>query len=169
MLAFTAVFLIICACSNKRAVELNDIIDRQEKQSFNMLLGEKGLESQKLNHLIARHYDRALAVIDQQEAEFNRIIKSVEKINTDGISNGKEVQQTSVNYYTSLKNLYLFSRQEIQQEKLSRSTNNKEADAAQRKLADLYREKQQLYQKVYQSEDEFYRTLKIFQEENKLK
>lgn len=169
MLTLAAAFLIFSACSNKKAAELSRIVDRQEKQSFNMLLGEKGLESQKLNHLIARHYDRALAVIDQQETEFNRIIRTIENVNTKGISNGKEVQQTSVNYYTALKNLYLFSRQEIQQEKLSRSMNNAEADAAQRKLADLYREKQQLYQKVYQSEDEFYRTLKIFQEENRLK
>ena len=162
-------FIVLFSCENKKAVKLRQIIDRQEKQSFSMLVGEKGLESKKLNYLIAHEYDSALTVVDQQEAEFNKIIKDLEKAKTEGISKGKELQQTSLNYYTAIKNLYIFSRQEIELEKLSRNGKGAEADSAQSRLLNLYREKKHLYEKVYQSENDFYKTLEIFQKENKLK
>ncbi|WP_131724361.1 hypothetical protein [Chryseobacterium indologenes] len=168
-LAGIAVFLLLLSCSDKKAAELRRIIDKQEKQSFSMLVGEKGLESKKLNYLIAHEYDSALAVVDQQEAEFNKIIRNLEKATTEGISQGKELQQTSVNYYTAIKNLYLFSRQEIELEKLSRNGKGAEVDSAQNRLLGLYREKKKLYEKVYQSENDFYKTLETFHKENKLK
>lgn len=148
-------FIVLFSCENKKAVKLRQLIDQQEKQSFSMLVGQKGLESKKLNYLIAYEYDSALAVVDQQEAEFNKIIKDLEKAKTEGISKGKELQQTSISYYTAIKNLYLFSRQEIELEKLSRNGKGAEADSAQRRLLNLYREKKHLYEKVYQSENDF--------------
>ncbi|MDR6922628.1 hypothetical protein [Chryseobacterium sp. 2987] len=163
------IFIVLFSCENKKAVKLRQIIDRQEKQSFRMLVGEKGLEEKKLNYLIAHEYDSALAVVDQQEAEFNKIIGDIQKANTDGVSQGKELQHTSVNYYTAIKNLYLFSKQEIESEKLIRNGKRAEADSAMKRIEFLYREKKQLYDKVFQSENDFYKTRQTFLKENKLK
>ncbi|HBV17085.1 hypothetical protein [Chryseobacterium carnipullorum] len=107
-----------------------------------MLIGEKGFESVKLDDLIAHNYTKALYIIDKEEAEFNTIIKDIEKVNTDGIQKGKEVQQAAVDYYSVMKDLFMFSRQEIEQEKLMRySKSEKEIRSAQEKMLELGREK----------------------------
>lgn len=135
-----------------------------------MLIGEKGFESVKLDDLIAHDYTKALYIIDKEEAEFNTIIKDIEKANTEGIQKGKEVQQAAVNYYSVMKDLFMFSRQEIEQEKLMRySKSEKEIRSAQEKMLELGREKQKLYQKVFKADEKLFTIRRQFESENQLK
>jgi len=158
------------SCNNKKAEDLQSILTKKESQTSGMLIGEKGFESAKLDYLIAHDYTKALYIIDKEEAEFNRTIKDIEKVDTEGIKNGKEVKQAAVSYYVVLKELFMFSRKEIEQEKLMRySKDEKVIRAAQDKMLELGREKQKLYQKVFQADEKLFTIKRQFESENQLK
>lgn len=164
-----SVFTVLYSCSDKKAEGFKELLDKKESQTSAMLIGEKGFESVKLKHLIARDYAKALDIIEKEEAEFNMIIKEIKNVNTEGMAMGKEVQQTSIDYYQSLKDLFLFSRKEIEQEKLMRSGKaDKEIHTAQDQMIELGRQKQQLYQKVFKADEKRFAAQKQFEAENNL-
>lgn len=165
-----SVLMFLYSCSNKKAEHLQSVLAKKESQTSGMLIGEKGLESAKLDDLIAHDYTKALSIIDKEEAEFNRIIQDIEKVDTNGIQKGKEVQQAAIIYYTALKELFMFSRKEIEQEKLMRySKDEKVIRAAQDKMLEHGREKQQLYQKVFKADEKRFTLQRQFEADNKLK
>ncbi|SHF79495.1 hypothetical protein [Chryseobacterium vrystaatense] len=164
-----SVFTVLYSCSDKKAEGLKELLDKNESQVSAMLIGEKGFESAKLEHLIARDYTKALNIIEKEEAEFNRIIKEIKNVNTDGIKMGKEVRQTSIDYYQALKDLFMFSRKEIKQEQLMRyGKSDKEIHEAQDQMTELGRQKQQLYQKVFKADEKRFTVQKQFETENNL-
>ncbi|MBL1221016.1 hypothetical protein JET18_09215 [Chryseobacterium sp. L7] len=168
---FAALILtVFYSCSNKKATGLNEVLAKKESQVKAMLIGEKGLESVKLNYLIAHDYAKALNTIDKEEAAFNTVIKDIEKTDTEGVKKGKEVQQAAIEYYALLKELFLFSRKEIEQEKLMRyGKEAQEIRAAQDQMLELGREKQKLYQKVFKADEKFFYAQKQFEAENNIK
>lgn len=170
VLLIISVMVLFHSCNDKKAEDLQGVLAKKESQTSSMLIGEKGFESAKLDYLIAHDYTKALYIIDKEEAEFNNIIKDIEKVDTDGIQKGKEVQQAAIGYYVVLKELFMFSRKEIEQEKLMRySKDEKVIRAAQDKMLELGREKQQLYQKVFKADEKLFTLKRQFESENKLK
>ncbi|PIF45906.1 hypothetical protein CLU96_2921 [Chryseobacterium sp. 52] len=164
------IIVFLQSCSNKKAEDIQTILDKKESRTSAMLIGEKGFESKKLEYLIAHDYTKALYIIDKEEIEFNTIIKDIEKMDTEGIEKGKEVQQAAAGYYMALKDLFMFSRKEIEQEKLMRyGKEEKEIRAAQDKMLELGREKQHLYQKVFKADEKLFTARRYFESENKLK
>ncbi|HCA09686.1 hypothetical protein [Chryseobacterium sp.] len=170
VLLMIAVMALLHSCSNKKAEDLQSVLNKKESQTSGMLIDEKGFESAKLDYLIAHDYTKALYIIDKEEAEFNSIIKDIEKVDTDGIKKGKEVKQAAVGYYVVLKELFMFSRKEIKEEKLMRySKDEKVIRASQDKMLELGREKQKLYQKVFKADEKLFTLQRQFESENQLK
>lgn len=162
-------FIFLCGCTNKNAIQLKEIMDEKEVQATSILIGEKGMESAKLNYLIQHDYDSALLIIDQQETAFNVILKDLKNVNVDGIKNGKEIQQAEIDYYMALKNLYLFSKKEIQhQKKIEQEKNEQKFRIAIDERYKLALDKQRLYQVVYEADDKRNRIKKQFEVENSL-
>ncbi|KMQ61622.1 hypothetical protein ACM46_16660 [Chryseobacterium angstadtii] len=169
LLIIILVSAVFQSCSNKKAENFQEILTKKEAQMTAMLIGEKGFESVKLDYLIAHDYTKALYITDQEEKEFNTIIKEIEMADIEGVQKGKETQQAVLNYYKALKDLFLFSRKEIEQEKLMRySKDDKEIRAAQDRRLELGYEKQELYQKVFKADEKFFTVKKQFEEENNL-
>ena len=162
-------FIFLCGCTNKNAIQLKEIMDEKEVQATSILIGEKGMESAKLNYLIQHDYDSALLIIDQQETAFNVILKDLKNANVDGIKKGKEIQQAEIDYYMALKNLYLFSKKEVeQQKKIEQGKNEQKFRIAIDKRYKLALDKQRLYQVVYEADDKRNRIKKQFEVENSL-
>lgn len=170
---FASVVLILTvfySCTNKKATHLNELLEKKESQVTAMLIGEKGLESIKLNHLIAYDYSKALDIVSKEETEFNRVIQDIRNADTEGVKKGKEVQKAAVDYYTLLKDLFVFSREEIEQEKIMRyGKEDKQIRAAQDRRLELGHEKQQLYQKVFKADEQLFKTQIEFETENNIK
>ncbi|MEY8761727.1 hypothetical protein [Chryseobacterium tongliaoense] len=164
------VFATLISCSNKKAADFKKSIVDKESESFNMLLGKTGLESRKLNYLIKHDYSNALLLVDQQEIKFNEIIKDIEMLNPDGIEDGKQLQKAAIEYYKSLRKLFLYSRDEIKQEVVMRAKGDeKKMSAAQHRMLELALEKQKFYQQVYEKDELFFKALKQFDDKNGLK
>lgn len=162
-------FIAIISCSNKKSGDFKKAITDKQSESFNMLLGEKGWESRRLDYIIKNDYAKALYAVDEQEKGFDKIIQDLKALNTENIAKGSEVQKAAVAYYSSLKKLFLFSRNEIiEQEKSMNSQDDKEVDDAQRQLLKISIEKQKMYQEVYKNDEILFRTLKEFDRENGL-
>ncbi|MDR2274587.1 MAG: hypothetical protein LBF27_27015 [Sphingobacterium sp.] len=160
---------VLSSCSNKKAETFDALLSSKEAQAFSMLAGENGLETIKLNQLIAQKYDQALHTIDKQELAFDSIMIDIEKANITELAKGKEVQLEAINYYRTLKDLFMFSRQEIEQEKLLHNGTKEQQYAAQDQLLVLARQKQVCYQQVYKSSEKLYSKRKQFEAENGLK
>ncbi|KXH84329.1 hypothetical protein [Chryseobacterium kwangjuense] len=170
---FASAILILAvfySCTNKKATDLKELLEKKESQVTAMVIGEKGLESIKLNHLIAHDYSKALDIVSKEETEFNRVIQDIKNADTEGVNKGKEVQQATVDYYTLLKELFVLSREEIEQEKIMRyGKEDKQIRAAQDRRLELYREKQQLYQKVFKADEKLFNTRIEFEAGNNIK
>ncbi|EJL73913.1 hypothetical protein [Chryseobacterium populi] len=160
----------IISCSNKKAADFKKSITDKKSEVYNMLLGEKGLESRKLDYLIKQDYSNALLLVDQQETKFNSVIKDIEMLNPDGIEDGKQVQKAAVDYYRILKKLFLCSRDEIEQQVVTRSkSDEKKISAAQDRILEVLLEKQKLYQQLYEKDELLFKALKQFDDKNGLK
>ncbi len=164
-----SVLIILSSCSNKKAETFNSLLSTKESRAFSMLVGEKGLESTKLKQLIAHEYGQALHTIDQQELVFDSIINDIKKADIVGLVEGKEVQLEAINYYRALKDLFMFTRKEIEQEKRMRSGTKEQQYDAQDQLLVLAREKQIRYQQVYKSSEKLHAKRKQFETKNGLK
>ncbi|WP_104384352.1 hypothetical protein [Sphingobacterium sp. HMA12] len=164
-----SVLIALSSCKNKKAEKFDALITAKESRAFSMLVGEKGLETIKLNQLIAQEYGQALHTIDQQELVFDSIINDIKKADIVGLLEGKEVQLEAINYYRALKDLFMFSRREIVQEKLMHSGTKEQQYAAQDQLLVLARQKQVCYQQVYKSSEKLHAKRKKFEAENGLK
>lgn len=164
------ILAVFYSCTNKKATDLKELLEKKESQVTAMVIGEKGLESVKLNHLIAYDYPKALDIISKEETEFNQVIKDIKNADTEGVKKGKEVQQAAADYYTLLKELFVFSREEIEQEKIMRyRKDDKQIRAAQDRRLELGREKQQLYQEVFKADEKLFNTQIEFEAENNIK
>ncbi|WP_367331139.1 hypothetical protein [Sphingobacterium multivorum] len=162
-------FIFLCGCTNKNAAQLKKIVDEKEDQTASILISEKGLESVKLSYLIEHDYDKALLLVDQQENSFNTILKDLENVNVGGIKKGKELQQAEIDYLKALKNLCVFSKKEIeQQKKIEHEKNEQQFRIAIDERYELALDKQRLYQAVYKAGAKRDRIKKQFEVENKL-
>ncbi len=141
-------------------------LDVQERKVTHMLIGKNASESRKLEYLIADDFDKALLVVDQQATEFDKVLDTVKGLNADGLAKGNELKKSKLDYYESLKNLHLYAKKEIMQQKLISRTKDKERDSAQNELIKLAKAKQTLYDKVYQADEKLYNTLVEFDKAN---
>lgn len=165
---FSAVLLLIIlgSCKPQKAIELKAAIDQKERTVFNMLVGKNGSEEKKLAFLVKDDYKSALAAVDQQEKEFNQLIREIAELPTEDIKQGNELKTAAVNYYDALKALHLFDRQEIVQREASSNSEGEALQAAQHKILELGRQKQVMFQKVYEKESAFHQAMEKFNSVN---
>lgn len=165
---FSAVFLLITlvSCKPQKAIELKTAIDQKERTVFNILAGKNGSEEKKLTFLVKDDYKNALAAVDQQEKEFNQLIREITDLPTTGIKQGDELKAAAVNYYDALKELHLFDRQEIVQREISFNSEGEALQAAQKKIIELSRQKQAMFKKVYETESAFHEAMEKFNAAN---
>lgn len=165
---FSAVLLLITlgSCKPQKAIELKAAIDQKERTVFNILAGKNGSEEKKLAFLIKDDYKSALAAVDQQEKEFDQLIKEIHALPTEGTKQGDELKAAAANYYNALKELHLFDRQEIVQREASLNSEGEALRAAQHKILELGRQKQVMFQKVYERESAFHQAMEKFNSVN---
>ncbi|MNK00732.1 hypothetical protein D3C87_185230 [compost metagenome] len=149
-------------------MEFKHALDVQERKVTHMLIGKNASESRKLEYLIDDDFDKALLVVDEQAKEFDKVLDTVKGLNTDGLAMGIELKKSKVDYYESLRNLHLYAKKEITQQKLIRQTKDNERDSAQNDFLKLLKTKQILYDKVFQTEEKLYQTLAEFDKANGL-
>lgn len=144
--------LINNSCTSPATVDFKEDIVQKEREAFQIILSKDGLESKKLNLLAKDDFKGALATIDQQAIEFDKIIKSIESLSTEGIKEGGALKSAAIHYYSSLKELHYFDRQEVEQQSLLSKISDRDQKNASGQLMELARQKKVLYKKVCENE-----------------
>jgi|GEM_PF-604039 len=165
---FSAAFLVITlvSCKPRKAIELKEAIVQKERIAFNILLDKNGPGEQKLASLVKDDYKGALAFVDQEEKAFDKLIGEIAALPADGVKQGNELKTAAADYYTALKELQIFDRQEITQRELSSRVEGEALQAAQDSILELSRRKQEMFKKVYEKEGAFHQALEKFSSVN---
>ncbi|MBC9914281.1 hypothetical protein [Chitinophaga varians] len=164
--ALVLLFISLAACKPKRAIQLREAIVQKERTALHILVGKQGAEEQKLQCLIKGDYPGALAALDREEKDFDRLIDSIKLLPADGIKQGEPLKAAAVDYYTALKELQLFDRQEVTQREIAHHLKGDEAMAAHQKIYELDLQKQELYKKVYGKDTTLQRAKEQFNAEH---
>ncbi|MFX1706867.1 hypothetical protein PV783_23050 [Chitinophaga sp. CC14] len=140
---FIVIFLMVglLSCKSKKATAFREAIVQKDSSAFHILVGKEGLEEEKLTCLIKRDFKGALRAIDKQEQAFDSIIKEITILPADGIREGTALKTAAVNYYTSVRDLQLFDRQEIAAQEAMFHTNADTVAKAQDNVLLLTKEK----------------------------
>ncbi len=146
------VLLISNSCRSPKAANFRNNIVQKERVAFQIILGKDGSETKKLNYLVKGNFKGAIAAVDQQALEFDKLINSIEMLSSDGIQEGEPLKTAAINYYKSLKALHFFERKEIGQQELISKLDNEDPKLGQDQLIELARQKKYLYAKVYENE-----------------
>ena len=156
----------ISSCKPQRAIDFKEAIVQKEQMASKMLVSQEGSEAKKLDLLIEKDFKGALAVIDQQEREFDALITTIEALPVDGIKRGHELKMAAMEYYVALKALQLFDREQIKNREASQRTESDALRAVQDKDLELSLRKQELYKTVFEKDSVFYQAQKKFDEAN---
>lgn len=166
------VLIILClsvclsSCNRQRAIDFKEAIVQKEQIASKMLVNEEGSEAKKLDLLIKKDFKGALAIIDQQEQEFDTLITKIEALPVDGIKRGHALKTAAMEYYGALKALQLFDREQIKNREASLHRKGDELRAVQDKDLELSLRKQELYKIVFEKDSVFYQTRQKFDEAN---
>lgn len=150
LLAF--VLLVINSCKSPKAAEFRESITQKERVAFQIILGKDGPESKKLSYLVKSDFKGAMAAVDEQAREFDKLIKGIKTLSSNGIKEGEPLKVAAINYYRSLKELHFFEHKEIAQQSIISKLDDNDLKMAQDELIDLARQKKLLYTKVYENE-----------------
>lgn len=169
------IFIVLLSCNNKKAIDFKNTIVQKDSILTKTIFGEKGAESRRLNYVIQRDYNNALIAIDEEEIVFNSIIKEIEMLNTNDIIMGKELKNTAVMRYSTMKKKYVYySRKEVEQSKLAHTLYEKDKNAGEKlrtaedQLVNIVSESLNFSKEVYKTDSIYRATLTKFNRENGL-
>lgn len=154
--------LSLVSCESREAIEFKETIVQKERVATDILISKDGSEVKKLECLVKEDYKGALAAINQQEKEFDEIIKDIEALPADNIKHGNELKRASVNYYTALKELHMFDRMDVENRQDLYKLKGKALDSAQNKTLELSYKKQDMFDRVFKADSVFRQTLDKF-------
>lgn len=157
------------SCKPKKAIEFRDVIVKQERMAFGILVDKGGAEEEKLNCLIKKDFKGALVATDKIEQGFNNILKTIEALSTEGIKQGDELKTAAVDYYTGLRDMKNKEREEIAQQEAGYDKDPEKASIAANKLVELSKEQLVTSGKVREKGEKLHHTLEQFEEVNNLR
>ncbi len=161
-----ALLLAMTACKPKKAIEFKQTIAQQERHALDILISKGGIDEQKMNCLIKHDFKGALLAVDKEEQAFNKIINDITSLSADGIRQGEALKKAAADYYTALKDLHIYDRQEIEQQAASQDPDEEKAKKALDKYIQLGMDKQNMYGAVYKKEASFQKALEEFERAN---
>jgi dTDP-4-dehydrorhamnose 3,5-epimerase-like enzyme len=97
------------------------------------------------------------------------VLYVLEHLKTADLEKATDLQNAAINYYGSLKALHMYAKKEIAQQKLIANVSGVEKEKAQDQLIKLAKDKQVLYDNVYQTEEPFHNVLLAFEDSNGLR
>ncbi|RZK48518.1 MAG: hypothetical protein EOO87_20485 [Pedobacter sp.] len=159
-------FITMSSCVSPKASDFKESLAKSERKAFDIILGKEGSGEKKLHYLINNDYKGAIAAVDQQAKEFDKIINDINMLSTDGISEGEQLKTASVAYYEALKELHGFDRKEIEQQALLQTLKNNELNTATDDLMILTKHKKSLYTAVYEKEALLHKATEKFNTSN---
>ncbi|GAA3757212.1 hypothetical protein [Flavobacterium ginsengiterrae] len=145
-------FITLSSCKSSKAVDFKESLAKSERRAFDIILGKNGSGEKKLNYLVNDDYKGALAAVDQQAIEFDKLIDDINKLSTNDVTEGEPLKIATLEYYKALKALHVFDRKEIEQQALLSELKNNELNIAQNNLIALAHQKKLLYTAVYKKE-----------------
>lgn len=167
---FIVIFLLVSllSCKSRKAMEFREAIVQKENSVFNILVGEKGTEEEKLRCLMKKDFKGALRAIDKQEQAFDSIIREITILPAEGISEGPALKTAAVNYYVSIKDLQISDRQEIVAQEAMYHTNADTVTKAQDNLLLLKKEKLTMYDVTNEKRTALDKAIEKFNKANNL-
>lgn len=162
----TLLFITMSSCVSSKATEFKESLAQSERKAFDIILGKEGWGEKKLKYLIDDNYKGALAAVDQQGAEFDKLIAAIKKLSSEGIDEAKPLKQASIAYYEALKDLHQFDRKEIMQQELLATLKGDERNEVIDNLLALAKQKKLLYAAVYKKEALVYTATEKFNAAN---
>lgn len=166
LIVYIILLLPLFSCHKNGAIAFRNMITQKEHDITDMLISKDGLESRKLEYLIAEDFDHALEITDSQQVVFDKTIQELKMVNTDQY--GAHLKQAAIAYHMALKELYLYPKKEIiWQQKLSTAT-KQDKDSLQHDLLEIYKDKQAYYQNVYKANEAYVLAVQRFNKEQGL-
>ncbi|MFC6100393.1 hypothetical protein [Olivibacter domesticus] len=163
-----SVLMIFASCTSQRAVDLRDEITANDEQLKNIMVSKGSAEEEKLNCLINKDFEGALGAIDKQEQQFDSLIKKTAAFSVEGVKGGDSLKVAAINYYQALKILHMADREEIAQQVITYNDDTAMVRRAQDKMLELSKQKQTLFQQVYDKDEKMQTALGRFDKENGL-
>lgn len=174
----TTIWMFFCAacllislvsCEPRKAITLKETIAQKERVAYKILLDKNGPESKKLDLLIKEDYPGALALLEQEEQAFNGLISSLDSLSVDDIKQGSELKKAAIDYYTALKELHTYDRVQIAHQDALSGLKGEALYAGQNKILELNKQKQLLFDKVFEKENAFHKEQESFNTANNIK
>lgn len=163
-----SVLLAFASCKPQRAIDLKDAISGNEKYLKDIILSEGSAQEEKLNCLINNDFTGALAAIDKQEVQFDSLIKRTSAFSVERVELGDSLKGAAIDYYQALKTLHMADRAEIAQQIITHSKDTAKIKIAQDKILELLKQKQILFQQVFDTDEKMQTALGRFDKENGL-
>jgi len=162
----TTILIIAVSCKSSKALAFKESLDQFERKAFEIVLGKEGPAEKKLKCLVKEDYKGAIAAVEQQREEFDKLIADIKKISTNNIPEGESIKTAALEYYQSLEELHVFDKKEIEQQALLRTPKENQLEDASNKLIALARQKKMLYNKVHRKEALLHTAAKSFEAAN---
>jgi hypothetical protein len=140
------------SCESSKAIDFKKSLAQSERKAFDIILGKEGSGEKKLKYLTEDNFKGALAAVDQQATDFDKLIDDIKKLSTNNIPEAESLKMASIAYYQALKELHTFDRKEIAQQELVVTLKKDENKKANDNLIALAKEKKLLYATVYKKE-----------------
>lgn len=163
-----SVLLAFASCKPQRAIDLKDAISGNEKYLKDIILSEGSAQEEKLNCLINKDFTGALRAIDKQEQQFDSLIKRTSAFSVERVKGGDSLKVAAINYYQALKTLHMADREEIAQQVITYNDDTAKVRRAQDKMLELSKQKQTLFQQVFDKDEKMQTALGRFDKENGL-
>lgn len=144
--------ILMSSCESSKAIDFKKSLAQSERKAFDIILGKEGSGEKKLKYLTEDNYKGALAAVDQQAKEFDKLIDDIKKLSTKDIPEAASLKTASIAYYQALKELHIFDRKEITEEELLTTLKNEEHKKANDNIIALAKQKKLLYEAVYKKE-----------------
>jgi len=165
-----ACFLIsLVSCEPRKAMALKETIAQKERVAYKILLDKNGPESKKLDLLVKEDYPGALALLNEEEQAFNGLISSLDSLSVDDIKQGSELKKAAIDYYAALKELYTYDRVQIAHQDSLSGLKGEALYAGQNKILELNKQKQLLFDKVFEKESALHKEQESFNTANNIK
>lgn len=162
LICYIIFILPLFSCNKNGAIAFRDAITQKEHTISDMLISKNGLESRRLEYLIADDFDHALAITDSQQIVFDKTMQELKTISTAQLAGGEKLKQTAVEYHMALRELYLYPKKEVTWQKKLSTASKQDKDALQHDLLEIYKQKQEYYQQVYKTNEAYALALQEF-------
>ncbi|SER26942.1 hypothetical protein [Pedobacter rhizosphaerae] len=155
------------SCQSRKAQKYATLLDSTERKVFHILI-DKNVEDKRLEALIAKKPDLALALAKKQANALKEVVATMAKADVDDLQNAKPLKLITTDYYKSILRLKEMDIQEAQLMSISLERDHTKAQKAQEEAFELARRKLKMHRDLGTLDQARQVAMTKFKETNKI-